>query len=116
MHFPYKSTTVDGEAVDNPAHLRAGLKGSFVTMADRNPSRTNEPGVGVGSDKTPSNHRFDGEAYLMYSGAVNWKRGAENSHVNGDDIYTIDPLDNANGAAPANHDDQYIVRHPPLPE
>ena len=51
----------------------------------------------------------------MYCCAVNWKKSLEDSDVNGDDIYTIDPLNNANIATPANLDDQYIVRHPRLP-
>ena len=116
MHFPYKSTTVDGQAVDNPAYLDANLDGSFVIMADKNPSRTNEPATGVGSDKSPSNHGDNGQAYLMYSGQVNWKKGSEDSKINGDDIYTIQKQNNANLATPANIDDQYIVRHPALPK
>ena len=115
MHFPYKSTTVDGEAIDNPAYLRSQLKGSFVIMADKNPSQNNEPATGVGAGKEPSNHGDFGEGYLMFSGAVNWKKGDGNSEVNGDDIYTIQTMNNANPATPANLDDQYIVRHPALP-
>ena len=121
MHFPYKSTTVDGETVDNPAYLGPHLKGSFVIMADKNPSRNNEPATGVGPNKAPSNHKEDGEGYLMYSGAVNWKRSAENSDVNGDNIYTIETdfpegKSNKNSETPADLDDQYIVRHPALPK
>ena len=115
MHFPYKSTTVDGEAIDNPAYLRSQLKGSFVIMADKNPSQNNEPATGVGAGKEPSNHGDFGEGYLMFSGAVNWKKGDGNSEVNGDDIYTIRTRDNSNPATPADLDDQYIVRHPTLP-
>jgi len=116
MHFPYASTTVDGEAVDNPASLTRNTRGSFVVMADKNPSQNTEPAGAVGANRTPSNHRFDGEAYLMYSGQVNWKSSTENSDINGDDIYTIDPNDNANPATPANILDQYIIRHPALPK
>ena len=115
LHFPYKSTTVDGGAVDNPAYLGPHLKGSFVIMADRNPSQNNEPATGVKPNKAPSNHEEDGEAYLMYSGRVSWKASTENSNVNADDIYTIQTRNNANPATPADLEDQYIVRHPALP-
>jgi len=115
LHFPYKSTMVEGRASDNPAPLNAQLKGSFVIMADKNPSQNNEPATGVGSDKAPSNHDY-GETYLMYSGEVRWKASIENSHVNGDDIYTIQTRDNANPATPTDLEDQYIVRHPALPK
>jgi len=116
LHFPYKSTTVDGEAVDNPAYLGPKLSGSFVIMADKNPSQNNEPATGVGPDKKPSNHEDDVGAYLMYGGQVEWKRDVEDSKVNGDDIYTIQKEGNANPATPANINDTYIVRHPALPK
>jgi len=112
LHFPYKSTSTDSSGIDNEAWLGAQLKGSFVIMADKNPSRTNEPAVGVGAQKAPSNHPGSGQAYLMFSGAVNWKAGDENSDVNGDDIYTIDKEDNPHPDTPAGFDDQYITRHP----
>ena len=115
LHFPYESTIVDGETVDNPAPVGTQLRGSFVIMADRNPSHNNEPATPVGPNKAPSNHKDDGEAILMYSGRVNWKASVENSDVNADDIYTIDPLKNANPATPAGLEDQYIIRHPALP-
>ena len=115
LHFPYKSTTVDGKSADNPAYLGPHLKGSFVIMADKNPSQNNEPATGVRAGKEPSNHGDLGTGYLMFSGAVNWRRGVEDSKVNRDDIYTIQTRDNANPATPANLDDQYIVRHPALP-
>ena len=112
LHFPYKSTMVDGKAVENQAYLGAPLKDSFVVMADRNPSQNNEPATGVGPNKPPSNHPKDGEAYLIYYGAVNWKGGLEDSLINRDDFYTIQTSGNTNPATPANRDDQYIVRHP----
>jgi len=114
LHFPYKRTGVDGK-VTNPAYLGPLLKGSFVIMADKNPSQNNEPASGVGAGKSPSNHGDFGTGYLMFSGAVNWKKGDENSDVNGDDIYTIDTQNNDNPATPAGRNDQYIVRHPALP-
>jgi hypothetical protein len=119
MHFPYESTAVDGRAIENPAHLNAQKRGSFVIMADKNPSQNNEPAAPVGPDKSPSNHHEDGEAYLMYNGAVNWKKSINDSDVNGDDIYTIETdlppgQSNKNSETPANLDDQYIVRHPAL--
>jgi hypothetical protein len=114
MHFPYESTTVNGETVENPAPLGPELSGSFVIMADKNPSPNNEPATGVGPQKTPSNHKEHGESFLMYSGQVNWKSSMEDSDVNGDDIYTTEPLNNANPATPADLDDQYIIRHPVL--
>jgi hypothetical protein len=92
------------------------LKGSFVIMADKNPSQNNEPATGVGAKKRPSNHGDVGEAYLMYSGAVNFRKSVADSQVNGDDIYTIQIQGNANPATPADLDDQYIVRHPALPK
>ena len=116
LHFPYKSTTVDGEAVDNPAYLGPKLKGSFVIMADKNPSQNNEPATGVEPDKPPSNHGDDGEVYLTYGGYVKMKHSLSDSKVNGDDIYTIRKEGNANPATPANIDDTYIVRHPALPK
>ena len=116
LHFPYKSTIVDGEAVDNPAYLGPHLKGSFVIMADKNPSQNNEPATGVGPDKAPSNHRDDGSVYLTYGGQVGMIKSIENSQVQGDDIYTIQTQNNANPATPANIDDTYIVRHPALPK
>jgi hypothetical protein len=117
LHFPYRSKTTgddpaDPQKVDNPAYLGPHMKGSFVIMADKNPSDTSEPAVGVGDDKFPSNHRNDGEAYLMFSGQVNWKKGIIDSDVNGDDIYVIDTFDNKDGATPADTDDQFITRHP----
>jgi type II secretory pathway pseudopilin PulG len=111
LHFPYESTTVGEQTIDNPAYLGPELYGSFVMMADKNPSRTNEPATGVGPDKAPSNHR-DGQAYLMYSGQVNWKFGAKDSKINDDDIYAIQKENNANPATPANLADTYITRHP----
>jgi hypothetical protein len=101
--------TVDGQTIDSPAYLGPRLPGGAVIMADRNPSRTNEPATGVGPDNPPSNHT-DGQAFLMYSGQVNWKSG--DSKINGDDIYTIQTNNNANPATPANLDDTYITRHP----
>jgi Tfp pilus assembly major pilin PilA len=115
MHFPYKSTTVNGTKVKNRAYLGPQLGGSFVTMADKNPSQNNEPATGVGAGTAPSNHGDLGEAYLMHSGSVRGKKGAADSKVNGDDIYTINPNENLNLATPADLDDQYIVRHPVLP-
>ena len=116
LHFPYKSTTVDGKTAENPAYLGPHLKGSFVVMADKNPSQNNESATPIGPNKTPSNHEDEGEAILMYSGAVRWKASTENSNFNADDIYTIQPRGNANPATPADLDDQYIVRHPALPK
>jgi len=112
LHFPYTSTTVDGKTVDNPAYLGPKLKGSFAIMSDKNPSQNNEPATGVGPNKAPSNHGDNGEVYLTYGGQVEMKWNAEDSKVNGDDIYTIQTQNNANPATPANIDDQYIVRHP----
>jgi hypothetical protein len=88
------------------------LEGSFAIMADKNPSHNNEPATGVGPNKAPSNHGDNGEVYLTYGGQVEMKWNAEDSKVNGDDIYTIQKHNNANPATPANIDDQYIVRHP----
>ncbi|MDP6543766.1 MAG: type II secretion system protein [Phycisphaerae bacterium] len=116
MHFPYKRIMIDDKEVLNPAYLGPQLKGSFVIMADKNPSQNNEPAVGVGSVKSPSNHGDLGEGLLTYSGVVDWKQRDVDSKVNGDDIYTIDTRDNLNPATPANMDDQYIVRHPALPK
>jgi len=119
LHFPYESTMVEGRAIENPAHLGPlgpQLKDSFVIMADKNPSRNNEPATGVRAGKEPSNHGDLGTGYLMFSGAVNWKTSMMDSNVNGDDIYTIQTRDNANPATPASLDDQYIVRHPALPK
>jgi prepilin-type N-terminal cleavage/methylation domain-containing protein len=122
LHFPYKSITTNTDPqnpqnVDNPAYLGPQLPGSFVIMADKSPSDTDD-GVakGVGTDKFPSNHVNDGEAYLMYSGQVNWKSSLEDSDVNGDDIYEIETIDNKNSQTPADLEDQYIVKHPRLPE
>ena len=120
LHFPYKallSSPAPGGSMkrDNPAYLGPHLKGSFVVMADKNPSQNNEPATGVGAGKKPSNHGDLGEGYLTYIGAVGWKKGAEDSNVNGDDIYTIDLQEATDPAFPANRDDQYIVRHPALP-
>jgi hypothetical protein len=115
LHFPYKSTTVDGRTVDNPAYLGPQMKRSFVIMADKNPSQNNEPATGVGPDKSPSNHKT-GETYLMYDGSVDRKVSYEDSNINGEDIYTIQTRNNANPATPAGGDDQYIVRHPALPK
>ena len=112
MHFPYESTTIQGRSVANPAHLNANLNGSFVIMADKNPSRASGPSRGVGPDNPPSNHKENGENYLMCSGAVSFKASLEDSHINGDDIYTIEPANNADPATPAGLDDQYIVKHP----
>ena len=122
LHFPYKSTTANDATgnpsdVDNPAYLGPQLKGSFVIMADKSPAETTEQAKGVGTDKFPSNHINDGEAYLMFSGAVNWKRSTDDSDVNGDDIYTIDTFGaNANAATPADLNDQFITRHPKMIE
>jgi hypothetical protein len=99
MHFPYKTTMVDGKAVRNPAYLRPVpmMKGSFVVMADKNPSQNIEPAVGVGpGKKSTSNHGDLGSVYLMYSGAVGWKKDDADSMVSGDDIYTINSQNNAN--------------------
>ena len=85
-------------------------------MADKNPSQNNEPATGVGADKKPSNHGDLGQGCLMFSGQVGWKNGVADSKVRGDDIYTIQTRDNANPATPRDRDDQYIVRHPILPE
>jgi len=115
LHFPYKSTIVDGKVVDNPAYMDPHLAGSFVIMADKNPSQNNEPATGVGAGKSPSNHEDFGVVYLMYSSAVKWKQDEADSNVNGDDIYTIQTVNNDNTATPANLDDTYIVRHPALP-
>ena len=115
MHYPYKRVVVDGKEAYNPSYLGPKLKGSFVIMADKNPSQNNEPAVGVGADKSPSNHGRFGEVYLTYAGIVDWRRGDKDSKVNGDDIYTINPENNANPSTPADMDDQYIVRHPKLP-
>ena len=111
LHLPYKSNIIDGKEIENPAHLQNQLPGSFVIMSDKNPSRTNEPATGVGPGKATSHHA-DNLPYLMFSGAVNRITDAKNSQVNGDDIYTINKQDNANGATPADLDDQYITRHP----
>ncbi|MDP6545099.1 MAG: type II secretion system protein [Phycisphaerae bacterium] len=120
LHFPYESTMVGGRAIENPAHLNAQLRGSFVIMADKNPSQNNEPATGVGSNRSPSNHE-DGEMYLTFSGAAGWTESTEHSDVNGDNIYTIETdfpegKSNKNSETPANLDDQYIVRHPALPK
>jgi len=113
MHFPYRNSMVGGEKTDNPAWLGGNdLEGSFVVMADKNPSQNTEPAAGVSPDNPPSNHGDLGFGYLMYSGAVNWKKGMDDSKVNGDDVYTINPQQNANIATPRGLDDQYIVRHP----
>ena len=112
IHFPYENNTVDSETVDDPAYLGPQRKGSFVIMADKNPSHDNEPATGVGPDKAPSNHRDDGEVYLTYGGQADIKNSLSDSKVNGDDIYTIQTQNNANPATPANIDDTYIVRHP----
>ena len=81
-------------------------------MADKNPSRNDEPARGVGPDNPPSNHENDGEAYLMHSGQANWKASITDSKINGDDIYTIQPQNNAELTTPTDIDDQYIFRHP----
>jgi len=113
MHFPYKSTTVDGEVVDNPAYFGVKTRGSFVIMADKNPSWNNEPATGVGPDKPPSNHKDDGSAYLTYGGQVEMmNKSLSDSESGYDDIYTIQTQNNANLATPANVGDTYIVRHP----
>jgi len=112
LHFPYKSTMVDGKKVDNPAYLGPMLKGSFVVMADKNPSLNNEPAIGVGPRKPPSNHGDLGTRYRSYRAAARQKKDPTASDVNGDDIYTINPQNNKNAATPADTEDQYIVRHP----
>ena len=127
LHFPYKSKTEADPAdanqtvsVENPAYLRAQLKGSFVIMADKNPSPSGSKGPsaeGVSDERMPSNHILDGEAYLMFSGAVNWKKSTTDSDVNGDDIYTIETEfaageTNVNASTPAGFDDQFITVHP----
>ncbi len=116
MHFPYKSTMVEGGAIDNPAHIGHQLKGSFVIMADKNPSQNNKPAAGVSAADPSANHGDMGFGYLMFSGSVNWKSGQVDSQINGDDIYTIETRDNTNPATPADKSDQYIVRHPAMPE
>jgi len=126
LHFPYKSISIAGsgsggstaaENVDNEAWLGAQLKGSFVILADKNPATIEETAKPIGDGdpnpkNRPSNHIRDGEGYLMFSGAVNWKNSLDDSDVNGDDIYTIDTEDNDNASTPAGFDDQYITRHP----
>jgi prepilin-type N-terminal cleavage/methylation domain-containing protein len=113
IHFPYESTTVDGKVVDNPAYLGPKLPGSFAIMADKNPSRNNEPATGVGPDKPPSNHKDDGSAYLTYGGQVEMmNKSLSDSESGYGDIYTIQQEGNANPTTPANVDDTYIVRHP----
>ena len=116
LHFPYESTTVDGQAVENPAPLTSELEGSFVIMADRNPSLNNEPATGVGANKAPSSHEGVESylSYLMFNGGVSYKASIDISSVNGDNIYTIEPRNNANQATPADIHDQYIIRHPAL--
>jgi len=121
MHFPYKAISDTSNPnqqtnIDNPAYLGPHLKGSFVILADKNPSDTTEAARGVGKDaEFPSNHVNDGEGYLMYSGQVSWKQSTEDSDINGDDIYMIETEDNNNTRTPADLLDQYIVRHPQLP-
>ncbi|MDP6543610.1 MAG: type II secretion system protein [Phycisphaerae bacterium] len=118
LHFPYKSIGVipdgggDPADVDNPAYLGPQLGGSFVIMADKNPSDTRVAAVGVGDSKFPSNHVRDGEAFLTFSGQVNWKGGIVDSDVNGDNIYMIETEQNNNAATPADLNDQFITRHP----
>ncbi|MDP7286819.1 MAG: type II secretion system protein [Phycisphaerae bacterium] len=112
LHFPYESTKIDGDMIENPAPINSELKDSFIIMADKNPSRTNEPIAGVGPGKTPSNHGEYGQLYLTFGGAVQHKSGSEDSKVNGDDIYTINKENNTNLATPAGPNDTYITRHP----
>jgi len=121
IHSPYKTATADG-TTRNPASMDSQLKGSFIIMADKNPTE----GIGAAArgiqeevlapDGTittegvlPSNHPKDGEAYLTISGAVGWKGSLEDSLVNNDDFYELQT-----GAAtiPKNKNDQYIIRHP----
>jgi Tfp pilus assembly protein PilE len=112
LHFPYESTVVDGKSVKNPAPLGSQMRGSFVIMADKNPSPNTEPATGVGPGKSPSNHGDFGQVYLAGSGHVELKKGDKNSEVNGDDIYTTQA---SGSTVPVNRKDQYIVRHPALP-
>ena len=120
LHFPYKSKNTSSDptnpqSVDNPAYLGPQLGGSFVIMADQNPTDLSQGAAKpVGESKFPSNHVNDGEAYLMYSGQVNWKGSTENSDVNGDDIYTIETYQNSDTQTPADLDDQYIVQAPEI--
>ena len=119
LHYPYRITAPDNEnysRLSSPAYMGPHMKGSFVIMADKNPSQNNEPVRSVGPDTPPSNHEDDGEAYLTFGGAVNWKQSTEDSVINGDDIYTIRKENNRIPATPADVDDQYIVRHPALPK
>jgi len=137
IHYPYRSETVQAsggsggnqqQVIKNPAYLDAQLKGSFVIMADKNPGPggAGDKGVGFpgpgGDDLRPSNHIKDGEAYLMFSGAADWKRSNDDSYVNGDCIYSIDNRavqgggGNANPETPKDLDDQYIIKHPIMPE
>jgi len=121
IHYPYRDVAplqpeTAGRAT-NPAYLDAQLKGSFVIMADKNPGPGGAGDRGVGDlvdgvVLKPSNHPRDGEAYLMFSGAADWKRGNANSKVNGDCIYSIDPRGNIDPSTPRDLDDQYIIPHP----
>ena len=122
LHFPYKSKTAgddpnNPQKVDNPAYLGPQLKGSFVIMADKNPTSTDE-GIAMGIDETkfPSNHVDDGEVYLTYGGQADMRKSLLDSDVKGDDIYTIntDEGNPSGGQTPADRDDQYITRHPKI--
>jgi len=131
IHYPYIGKTETGSSGDqqeisNPAYLDAQLKGSFVVIADKSPLRTRErktEAVGFGSGGTkirPTNHIKDGQAYMSFSGAAQWKQSLDDSEVNGDDIYTIstntqdddDDDDTGDGDVPLNIDDQFIIGHP----
>ncbi len=119
LHFPYKRTVVGGQDVGNEVWLGGQMKGSFVIMADKNPAQNTEPAAAVSPNNPPSNHGDLGFGYLMFSGAAGWKQGQNDSDVNGDDVYTIDTSPesgNSNPSTPAGFDDQYIVRHPAMPE
>ncbi|MCP4374786.1 MAG: hypothetical protein GY794_01195 [bacterium] len=100
LHFPYRTTTVDGKTVANPAHLDKGIlliDGSFAIMADKNPLNHGDL-VRVNA--------------LRLSGAIEYLRGESDFEINNDNIYTIQTQNNANLSTPANINDQYIIRHP----
>jgi len=81
MHWPYVGNGTD----TNPAPLSATLSASMVILADQN------PGGAVGDDRTVSNHRLLGTAYLMASGSVGFRDSRDDSRCgpHGDDIYTV---------------------------
>jgi len=123
IHHPYMSDAPvahgTGGGYRNPAYLDAQLKGSFVIMSDKNPGPGGAGDCGVGDPVDgvvlkPSNHPKDGEAYMMFSGAADWKQSTEDSDVNGDCIYSIDPRSNIDPSTPRDLDDQYIIPHPKM--